>query len=170
MNIRKATPEDIECIGKIHALSWKSAYRNIVPQAYLNRLQGDFWTDAFSCWLTNRSPSICLASDGGAPVGCVVYGKSQDGGFADWGEIFSLYLLPTHLSKGYGKLLLNRALSDLRKNAFQRVFLWVLEQNLRARTFYEAIGFTCTDDRCHVEMMEKRLIQARYAYYWDAII
>ena len=37
MEIREATPKDVKDISRIHALSWKSAYKGIVPQAYLDK-------------------------------------------------------------------------------------------------------------------------------------
>lgn len=35
VRIRKATLKDVGIISKIHALSWKAAYKGIIPQKYL---------------------------------------------------------------------------------------------------------------------------------------
>ena len=51
MEIRKATIDDVKAISRIHALSWKSAYKGIVPQAYLDELKEDFWVQAFEAWI-----------------------------------------------------------------------------------------------------------------------
>ena len=61
--------------------------------------------------------------------------------FEDCGEIISLYLLPEYMGKGYGKELLKTAISELSAQGFQEIFLWVLEENNRARHFYERCGF-----------------------------
>ena len=34
--IRPATPKDAATMSRIHALSWKAAYGDILPQAYLS--------------------------------------------------------------------------------------------------------------------------------------
>jgi len=41
MEIRTATLDDVPDISRIHALSWKAAYKGIVPQAYLDGLKED---------------------------------------------------------------------------------------------------------------------------------
>ncbi|RDY70044.1 GNAT family N-acetyltransferase, partial [Halobacillus trueperi] len=38
MKIRKAKPEDVPAIAKVHVDAWLETYRGIVPNAYLNRL------------------------------------------------------------------------------------------------------------------------------------
>ena len=58
-----------------------------------------------------------------------------------WGEIVSLYLLPRVQGMGYGKALLRAAVDALGAMGLRDVFLWVLEDNLRARRFYEHMGF-----------------------------
>lgn len=46
VKIIKASTKDSEIISKLHALSWKTAYKGIVPQEYLDELKYDFWVDA----------------------------------------------------------------------------------------------------------------------------
>lgn len=53
MEIRKATIDDVKDISRIHALSWKSAYKGIVPQTYLDELKEDFWVPVFEAWIKN---------------------------------------------------------------------------------------------------------------------
>ena len=44
MEIRKVKrTDDFYVISRIYALSWKTAYRNIVPQKYLDELSEDRW-------------------------------------------------------------------------------------------------------------------------------
>lgn len=51
------------------------------------------------------------------------------------------------MGKGYGRLLLQAVVSELKKMGFDKVFLWVLEENQNARHFYEKCGFVQTG-RC----------------------
>ena len=68
-------------------------------------------------------------------IGTSSYWKSRSKEFNDFGEIVSIYLLPEHMGKGYGKLLFEVTLNELVKTGYQNVFLWVLEENMRADVF-----------------------------------
>ena len=74
---------------------------------------------------------------------------------AGFGEIISLYFLPEYIGKGYGRLLLQAAGSELKKMGFDKVFLWVLEGNQNARHFYEKCDFVQTSDVCSATLAEK---------------
>lgn len=164
MDIRKGTLDDVKDISRIHALSWKSAYVGIVPEAYLNELKEDFWVSAFTSWLKEHVLKVQIIMDNGSSVGCVAYGRSRDKGLPNWGEVVSIYLLPDYFGKGYGDKLLESALLDLKNLGYQNIYLWVLKNNQRARHFYENKGFRCNKDECVCEIMGKKLTDIRYVY------
>lgn len=70
-------------------------------------------------------------------IGISSYCKSSLEEYKDWGEIISIYLLPEYIGKGYGKSLLEKAIEKLKAMGFTTIFLWVLEDNHRARHFYK---------------------------------
>lgn len=162
MNIRKGTLDDVKDISRIHALSWKSAYKGIVPQAYLDELKEDFWVTAFTTWIKNNVLTVQIITDKGSSVGCVAYGRSRDKTLPNWGEIVSIYLLPEYFGKGYGNKLLESALLDLKESGYRNIYLWVLKDNHRARRFYENNGLQCSKDECICEIMGKKLTDLRY--------
>lgn len=55
-------------------------------------------------------------------------------------------LIHSNQAKGYGYRLLSKVVNELKNQGFEEVFLWVLEDNHRARKFYEKFGFLCTGD------------------------
>jgi len=167
MQIRKATLDDVNNISRIHALSWKSAYKGIIPQSYLDELREDFWVPAFTTWINENVLTAQLIFENGSPVGCVAYGKSRDNSLPDWGEIVSIYLLPEYFGKGYGAKLLETALLDLKKAGYYNIYLWVLKENQRARRFYEKNKFQCSNDKCTIEIMGQKLTELRYIYAFD---
>ncbi len=162
MYIKQATLEDVEIISKIHAYSWKAAYKDIIPQKYLDDLKDSYWVSAFEDWIRNNKLTTQLVFDNEIAVGCVAYGKSRDDKFPYWGEIVSIYTLPQYFGKGYGKYLMNFALSDLKKCDYNDVYLWVLKENKRAKKFYENLGFKCNNDEYTFDIMGKQLIDERY--------
>ncbi len=56
-------------------------------------------------------------------------------------ELYALYVAPAHWSTGAGRALMGRALEEAQAESYPRIVLWVLEQNTRARRFYERAGF-----------------------------
>ena len=84
--------------------------------------------------------------------------------FDGCGEIISIYLLPEYMGKGYGKELLDRAVSELVGKGYREIFLWVLEENHRARRFYEKFGFKKADDVIDEEIGGKSVREIRYVY------
>ena len=165
VEIRRATLDDVKDISRIYALSWKSAYKGIIPQAYLDELK-DFWVSKFVEWINDRVLTAQLISDNGSLVGCVAYGKSRDISLPDWGEIVSIYLLPEYFGKGYGNKLLESALIDLKQLGYQNIYIWVLKENQRARHFYERKKLQCNNDEYIFEIMGEQLIDVRYTYHF----
>ncbi|SET61267.1 Ribosomal protein S18 acetylase RimI [Natronincola peptidivorans] len=169
MKIRKATIEDVNDISRIHALSWKFAYRGIIPQAFLDELKEDYWEAAFVAWIKDNVLTTQILVEKGKAIGCVAYGKSRDKSLPDWGEIVSLYLLPEYFGKDYGNKLLHSALADLKESGYESIFLWVLKDNQRARGFYEKNGMGCNNDEYVLEIMGQQLIDVRYVYAFNSI-
>lgn len=164
MEIRRATLDDVQDISRIHALSWKSAYKGIVPQAYLEELKEDFWVPAFTDWIKDNVITVQIVTDNGSLVGCVAYGRSRDKSLPNWGEIVSIYLVPQYFGKGFGNKLLESALLDLKKSDHESIYLWVLKDSHRARCFYEKNRFHRNNDECVCEIMGKQLTDIRYVY------
>lgn len=162
VNIRKATLDDINTISNIYALSWKSAYKGLVPQEYLDELKNTFWVSSFQNWINNNTLTAQLICEDELPVGCIAYGKARDDNFANWGEIKSFYLLPDRFRKGYGKKLLQTAIFDMKTNGYENFYLWMLKENYKARNFYESNGFICSNEECTCEILQKQLVEVRY--------
>ena len=162
VKLRKATLEDVKEISNIYALSWKYAYKGIVPQKYLDELRCDFWVSSFQNWIKNNILTAQIIYENDMPIGCVAYGKARDNKFTHWGEIVSIYVLPGYCRKGYGHKLLNAAITDMKTKGFKNFYLWVLKENEDGRAFYEANGFICNNDECTCEIMNKQLVDVRY--------
>lgn len=169
VKIRKATLNDVSTISNIYALSWKHAYKGIVPQKYLDELESDFWISSFENRIKNNIITAQLICENELPVGCVAYGKARDDKFVDWGEIVSIYLLPGYFRKGYGQKLLQTAIIDMKISGYKSCYLWVLKENINARNFYKSNGFICNNDECTCEIMQKQLVDVRYILTGDEV-
>lgn len=161
MEIRKTTQsDDFDAISRIYAVSWKTAYQGIVPQQFLEELSETSWSDKLS---SNQWDSLVVIIDG-KYIGTSSVCPARDEALQGWGEIISIYLLPDCFGKGYGKSLLDAAISELAKLGYSKIYLWVLEENMRARAFYERNGFAPTSDKISMDIGGKDLTEMRYIY------
>ena len=147
-------------ISKVYEESWKHAYRGIIPQAYLDSIPKGRWAPALcrNDWHT----LVCV--ENGQIIGTSSFCKSRLEQLRDWGEIVSLYLLPAYMGKGYGKALLQAAVGELERRGYERIFLWVLEENRQARGFYEKFAFQQSEDFLDENIGGKMVRELRYIY------
>lgn len=138
MEIRYITKEDNPLeISKIYESSWKFAYRDMIPQNYLDSIPAGRWADRIHS--TGQSNLVLI--ENGMMIGTASFGKSRWKKYIDYGEIISIYLLPDFIGKGYGRLLIHKCVEELNQCGYHKVLLWVLAENGRARKFYEKTGF-----------------------------
>ncbi len=159
--IRYITQSDDRCaISKVYEESWKYAYQGIVPQDYLDSIPEGQWASRIE--QEDRS-NLVMVQDGKI-IGTSGFGKSRMAEMNGFGEVISIYLLPEYMGKGYGRLLLQAVTSELGKMGFDKVFLWVLEENRKARRFYKKCGFVQTE-RCLISNIGgKELKEVQYCY------
>lgn len=134
--------DDIDEISHIYALSWKTAYRGLIPDDFLDNISETRWSPL----LRAESSRLVLALENGKPIGVSTYCAARDEKMKGWGEIVSLYLLPTHYRKGIGTKLFSAVVAELMSEGYSDIYLWVLENNQTARAFYEKNGFVCNGD------------------------
>lgn len=138
MTIRPLTETDSALeLSLVYEESWKYAYKGIIPQDYLDSIPRGRWADTAH----QAGRHTLVAAEGERIVGTSCCCRSRLPDMNDWGEIISIYLLPEYMGRGYGRALLTAAVDTLREQGFADVFLWVLEENSRARGFYEKMGF-----------------------------
>ena len=164
MLVRKViSGDDIGAICDIYCHSWRAAYRGSVPQDYLDALDGSRWRPA----LENSGFESYVVMDGEAYAGTSIICPSRDEKMQGWGEIVAMYLLPEYFGKGYGQLLLECVVNALKEKGFEDIYLWVLDENKRARRFYEKNGFEKTGDIEIAEVGGKDLRNYRYIRHMD---
>lgn len=164
MEVRKVTQnDDFDAIGNIYSSSWKAAYQGIVPQDYLDSLDGSHWSAA----LRDGEREAFVVMDGKKYAGSSSIGAARDEEMAGWGEIISIYLLPEYFGCGYAELLLECAVNALREKGYNDIYLWVLDKNIRARNFYEKHGFVMNTDHATITIGGKELAEIRYIHHLE---
>lgn len=157
--IRQATEHDRSALGVIYCLSWREAYKNIIPDEYLNSLTVENCTPN-----KINSNDILVIEDNGTIVGLVNFGKARDEGCKNAGELRSIYVLPDFWMKGFGQILFSSAAKKLKGLGFEKFYLWVLKDNSRARKFYEKMGMRNTNIEQKINIGGKNLDEIKYEF------
>ncbi|MDE6744509.1 MAG: GNAT family N-acetyltransferase [Lachnospiraceae bacterium] len=152
--------DDRLAISRIYEESWKFAYKDMIPKSYLESIPAGRWASN----IEKEGMNTLVLIEDGMFIGTSSYCKSRFSDFSDLGEIVSIYLLPQYIGKGYGKLLLDAVIEELGQLGFDEIFLWVLEDNLRARKFYEKAGFTPSGNYLNDNIGGKDLREMQYKY------
>lgn len=164
MHVREATVKDVKDISRIYAQSWKAAYAGLLPQAFLDTIDDGRWVEKFNADIGGGALSALMIMDGGRPAGCAAFGRSREESRTGWGELVSVYLHPDYFGAGYGQALLEAAMHKLREQGHERVFLWVLRENSRARRFYEKNGFAPSGEENALLIMGQSVVNVRYVH------
>lgn len=133
--IRKARKEDAEGKGYVHYQSWIETYTNHFSKEVMERHSLERCITIASEYPENTYVAIIE----GTIIGFVGYMTSRDEDLSNAGEIVAIYLLREYQGQGIGKQLLVTALKELKD--FEKIALWVLEDNENARSFYTRNGF-----------------------------
>ena len=135
---------------------WREAYAGIIPAGYLAAMSAAEREQRHLARVTDPEPrtAYLLAERDGRIVGMTNIGPTRDDDLdpAATGEIRAMYADPMAWSSGVGAALMRAALEHLSASAFRRVTLWVLEDNGRARRFYERWGFGLDGTRQVIEL------------------
>ncbi len=147
-------------ISRVYEESWKYAYKDIIPETYLDSIPVGQWASG----LDREGRKTLLMLDGSRIIGTSSYCESRFPEFSGMGEIISIYLLPCYIGKGHGKRLLASAIENLGRSGYNEIFLWVLEENSPARRFYEKFGFVRSGAFLNDNIGGKELREIQYCY------
>jgi len=142
--IRKIQIDDAYDYAVCHINCWKDAYSGIISYEYISNMYTQLEERVKRCKQNIANPEgiefYCVIEND-VMIGRLIFNKCRDEDKLDAGEIGAIYLIAEHWDKGYGKQMLEFALSELSKAGYEEIVIWVLEANKRARRFYEKHGF-----------------------------
>jgi ribosomal protein S18 acetylase RimI-like enzyme len=148
--VRAAGAADVPGIARVHVDSWRTTYRGILPDAFLDGL-------TYGARERQWGRTIERAAETGTVVGVAVAEAAPPGGqivgiasggpprpehpvaAAYAGELYTLYLLRAYQRRGIGARLLRHVAGALAAAGRRSLVLWVAREN-PARGFYEAAG------------------------------
>jgi ribosomal protein S18 acetylase RimI-like enzyme len=143
MKVRRGRPADANAIARIHLETWRTAYEHVFGAERLAALAEQVaarkarWTRL----LGGSDSTTFVAEDDGELLGFASVRRGRDDDAAGAGELYAIYVSPGSWRRGAGRELLAAATEQLREDGFGEATLWVLEDNPRARRFYELAGW-----------------------------
>jgi ribosomal protein S18 acetylase RimI-like enzyme len=167
ITIRQATASDAQAIAEIQVRSWQWAYRTLIPDYYLDSLSATLERriEAYREQIMHlpAQHSWWIVEEAKCPAGFTMTGPSRDLDVSPMvAEVFAIYLSPNTVGKGLGRTLFKHAVEDLQQGGYAQATLWVLENNTRARTFYEAAGWALDGSSKNEERSGFVLHEVRY--------
>jgi ribosomal protein S18 acetylase RimI-like enzyme len=172
--LRKAREQDARQIAMIHVNSWRAAYAGLLPDDVLARLsvekRTEFWAETLakppeegretSTWVVERTGPFP------ALIGFSFVGPTRDSDLDPrlYSEIYAFYLDPEAWRQGFGTVLMDHSLRQLRAMGFREFTLWALAENDRATHFYTSAGFTRDGSRKLESFGDAHLEEVRYRW------
>jgi ribosomal protein S18 acetylase RimI-like enzyme len=145
LNIREANIMDTKRLGQIHFNSYQEVYKNIMPISFISKITQESMANKFSKILNENKEKISVLSIHKNIIGFVSYGSDREN--PKEGEIISIYLDPLYFRQKYGATLMDFAIQKLKLKGYQKINLWVLQNNEQAINFYLKFGFEITDKK-----------------------
>ena len=139
MIIRRAIISDAPGIAKVHVDSWRTTYKGIIPQSFLDGLSYEQRTKLWENNISDKSSMIFVAENEGEIIGFVTGDKRNTNEEAGASDLTSIYLLEEWQGKRVGKKLLNQIMNVFLEQGYQKIYVEVLAEN-KTRQFYQYYG------------------------------
>jgi ribosomal protein S18 acetylase RimI-like enzyme len=159
MDVRRARLEEARAIAQVHAETWREAYEHVFGAERLASVTVDARLAQWERILAAGQSDVFVAAADGI-VGFVSTGDSRDADAE--AELFAIYVLPDAWGTGAGSALMRAGIEAMRLRASGDAVLWVLDDNPRARRFYEREGWTLDGERKEDEYLGLRVAEVRY--------
>ena len=166
MTLRCAQAADEPAIARLHADSWRTAYRGILRDAFLDGAvdanRRELWRMRFS--EIDREDQLILVSEENGEIqafACAFFDADPE-----WGTLLdNLHVIPGLKGRGLGRQLMSTVAENIQQHGLHATLhLWVYEQNMQARGFYERLGGVITDCVAEAAPDGSRVNALRYGW------
>lgn len=142
IDIRPASANDAPAIAKVRVDSWRTTYRGLIPDAYLDAMQVDASTAMWERVLSaeGTTASVFVATHGGAVIGFSAANALQEPKHGADAEITAVYLRREYQHAGIGRQLLAAVVEAQQRHGATAMIVWVIAGNKVARAFCEGLG------------------------------
>ena len=163
MLVRRARPDDAVAIAEVHVRTWQAAYEHVFGAELLAGVTVEqrlpMWRQLLGA---GEQTAFVAEAEDGAVVGWCSVGPCRDADGDRDGELWGIYVLPSAWGGDAGTALLEAGVGALRESGYTELILWVLEDNPRARRFYEREGWALEGARKEDTFLGVTVAEVRY--------
>lgn len=146
--IREVKQGDEKALAYIQTESWKAAFAGIVPADLLETCTELTRAENMYAKLLNEGKGNGYILEIGGQAHCIAYWDvSREKDMPGYAELICIHSLQDRWHQGYGSKMMEHILGDIRNDGFEKVMLWVFEENMRAISFYKKHGFAANGKR-----------------------
>ena len=137
--IRKKEKRDCYGVANMVVKAWNETYRGLISDDYLDSLSVQkIYQHNYEDFNEKDNHQFVLEVNNEI-VGFVNVGSSEEKDYDNCGEIHALYIIKDYQKNGYGKLLIEAGIKELKNMGFDKMLIGCLVGN-PTNTFYEHIG------------------------------
>ncbi|MCW2699258.1 MAG: family N-acetyltransferase [Blastococcus sp.] len=150
VSVRPARPEDAAEVARVQVVTWRTAYRAVLPVAVLDDWDADAATAAWRHAVESPPTpghGVVVALEGRTVVGFAAFGTAeltpgeQPHPAGPSSELSTLLVEPRWGRRGHGSRLLAAVTDVVRAGGAARLQTWLLEPDQVSASFYESTGW-----------------------------
>jgi GNAT superfamily N-acetyltransferase len=144
ITIRPATAADAREIAQVRIDTWRTAYRGLVPDAYLAAMDVEqsvaLWERVLAA--AGDKASVFVAEHDGEIVGFAAANRVEEPKHGLDAELSAAYVRHAFQRTGIGRRLVDAVARAQRAKGASGLIVWAIAGNTPARAFYESLGGT----------------------------
>lgn len=158
VRIRPFTGPDVDFVISRQLALYKSEY------GFTSEIWNAYLTGGVRTFVNDFDPGkdcMYILENRGIPSGCVAITHAG----AATAQLRFFFLEPAARGRGFGHLLMDRAIDFCKEKCYERVFLWTFSTLVAARYLYRSRGFRITGTHENTDWGEK-ILEER----WDLVL
>lgn len=139
--IRNVNEGDIPFVADIKISGWKSAYKGIIDDKFLNSMDKKSTIEKLK--KSYRDAGFIVAVENSEIVGFsrFIYNNQFTPEMTDIDcELMAIYVRPDKKNNGIGKAMFEYVVNEFKRNEKFGMIVWCLKENLPSKKFYESMG------------------------------
>lgn len=146
IELRAAQLGDEHSLAYIQTESWKAAFNNILSPEELKKSTDICKAEImYRKVLENNNVNMSIEFVDQKPHCIAGWSKNRNNLEPNVAELICIHSLCDNWHKGYGTIMMNHILEEIKQTGYAEVILWVFDNNKRAIRFYEKYGFVRTN-------------------------
>jgi GNAT superfamily N-acetyltransferase len=140
MRARLATESDARQLAELWIRTLRDAYGGVMPLDFVHESDVDARAEKIRGWIASERHVWMVGALAETLVGYGALAGVPDAA-PEEGEIVVFGTLKEHRRCGYGRVVMHALEDEARRRGWTHLVLWVVRENVGARTFYERQGF-----------------------------